>query len=90
MPTTQNPNDPKDARRDDTRNRDETRSTERDRADPSRKGTGPDNPLPGEPGGPSTAGYSPEDRKAAEEGQRRERDDKARDKDKPAPDHAKR
>jgi hypothetical protein len=76
MQTPQNPNDPKDARRD----RDETRSTERDRADPSRKGSGPDNPLPGEPGGPSTAGYTDDDRKAAEEGQRRDRDDKARDK----------
>jgi hypothetical protein len=74
----QNPTDPKDARRD----RDETRSTEHDRADASRKGTGPNNPLPGEPGGPSTAGYSEDDRKAAEEGQRKERDDKARDKDK--------
>jgi hypothetical protein len=67
MPT-QNPNDPP------------TRSTERDRADHSRKGHGPDNPLPGEPGGPSTSGYSPEDRKAAEEGQRKA----AQDKDKPA------
>jgi hypothetical protein len=45
-------------------------------------GGGPDNPLPGEPGGPSS-GYSEEDRKAAEEGQRKERD-------KPAPDHSKR
>jgi hypothetical protein len=71
MTTPQNPNDPKDApRREDT---------EHDRADPSRKGHGPNNPLPGEPGGPSTAGYSQEDRKAAEEGQRRARDDKAAD-----------
>jgi hypothetical protein len=73
MTTPQNPNDPKDApRRDDVRNRD-------DRADPSRKGSGPNNPLPGEPGGPSTSGYSDADRKAAEEGQRKERDDKTRD-----------
>jgi hypothetical protein len=76
MSDPKNPTDPKEARRD----RDETRSTEHDRADPSRKGSGPNNPLPGEPGGPSTAGYSEEDRKAAEEGQRKERDDKARDK----------
>jgi len=27
------------------------------RQDPSRKGHGPDNPLPGEPGGPSTSGH---------------------------------
>jgi hypothetical protein len=71
------PNDPKDAPRRET--------TEQDRADPSRKGHGPNNPLPGEPGGPSTAGYSAEDRKAAEEGQRKEREAK----DKPA-DHSKR
>ena len=69
----QTPNDPKDAPR---------RDTEHDRADPSRKGTGPNNPLPGEPGGP-TVGTSPEDRKAAEEGQRREAADKTRA---PAPD----
>jgi hypothetical protein len=83
-----NPNDPKDAPRHD---RDETRSTtEHDRADPSRKGSGPNNPLPGEPGGPSTAGYSEDDRKAAEEGQRKEREDKDRDKDKGRDDHSKR
>ena len=76
MPNPQNPSAPKDARRD------ETRSTEHDRADPSRRGSGPDNPLPGEPGGPSTAGYTDADRQAAEEGQRKERDDKTRDKDK--------
>jgi hypothetical protein len=64
-----NPNDPKDAPRRD----DETRRPEH-RTDQSRKGHGPDNPLPGEPGGPSTSGYSESDRKAAEEGQRRERD----------------
>jgi hypothetical protein len=46
MATPQNPNDPKDVpRREDTR------------ADPSRKGSGPNNPLPGEPGGP-TAGFN--------------------------------
>ena len=61
------PNEPKDARQ-------ERRE--------DRRGGGPDNPLPGEPGGPSTAGYSAEDRKAAEEGQRKERE--AKDKDKPA------
>jgi hypothetical protein len=58
-----------------------------DRDDPRRDGNkrtgggGPNNPLPGEPGGPSTSGISDEDRKAAEEGQRR---------DKPAPDQSKR
>jgi hypothetical protein len=44
---------------------------------------GPNNPLPGEPGGPSTAGFTPEDRKASEDAQRRASgDDKAHD-DKP-------
>lgn len=61
MTTPPNPNDPKG--RDD-----ETRRPEH-RTDQSRKGHGPDNPLPGEPGGPSTSGRPP-----AEEGQRRERD----------------
>jgi|HubBroStandDraft_6_1064221.scaffolds.fasta_scaffold30214_10 hypothetical protein len=56
-----NPNDPKaDPRRDE-----ETRRPEH-RTDQSRKGQGPDNPLPGEPGGPSTSGQP-----AAEEGQRK-------------------
>jgi hypothetical protein len=73
MPTPQNPNDPKDEPRHD-----------RDRVDPSRKGSGPNNPLPGEPGGPSTGGYSDADRKAAEEGQAA---DKAKPDDK---DHSKR
>lgn len=59
--------------------KDDTRS-ERDRDGNKRTADGgPNNPLPGEPGGPSTAGFSEEDRKAAEEGQRKERD-------KPAPD----
>ena len=71
MPNPENPNDPKDARPD------------RDRVDPTRKGSGPNNPLPGEPGGPSTGGHS----EAAEEGQRR--DAKAPDKAKPD-DHSKR
>ena len=72
--TTQNPNDPKDARHD------------RDDVDPSRKGSGPNNPLPGEPGGPTTGGHS-EGGKAAEEGQRRD----AKPADKPKPDdHSKR
>jgi hypothetical protein len=58
--------------------KDGTRS-EHDRDDGRRDGNkrtgggGPNNPLPGEPGGP-TAGFSEEDRKAAEEGQRKERD----------------
>lgn len=72
-----NPNDPKDAPRPETR--------PEHRTDQSRKGHGPDNPLPGEPGGPSTSGYSDADRKAAEEGQRHERD-----KPKDNPDHSKR
>ena len=63
--------------------KDETRS-EPDRGAGNKRtgGGGPNNPLPGEPGGP-TSGFSDEDRKAAEEGQRRERD-------KPAPDQSKR
>jgi hypothetical protein len=61
MPTPPNPNDPKDAPRRD----EETRRPEH-RTDQSRKGHGPDNPLPGEPGGPSTSGQPP-----AEEGQRK-------------------
>lgn len=78
--TTNPPNDPKSAPKDETRH-DETRPGHR--TDESRKGHGPNNPLPGEPGGPSTAGYSQDDRRAAEEGQRRERDEKAdKDKDK--------
>jgi hypothetical protein len=52
-----NPNDPKDA--------EETRRPEH-RTDQSRKGQGPNNPLPGEPGGPSAPGQP-----AAEEGQRK-------------------
>lgn len=55
-----NPNDPKDPRSDE-----ETRRPEH-RTDQSRKGHGPNNPLPGEPGGPSTSGQP-----AAEEGQQR-------------------
>jgi hypothetical protein len=65
--------------------KDGTRSEhDRDRDDDRREGNrrtgggGPNNPLPGEPGGP-TAGFSEEDRKAAEEGQRRDRDAPRRD-----------
>jgi len=43
------PNDPKSAPKDETR--------PEHRTDPSRKGHGPNNPLPGEPGGPSTSGH---------------------------------
>jgi hypothetical protein len=91
MPNPQNPNDDKTApRRDDMRHRDDRETTEHDRADPSRKGTGPNNPLPGEPGGPSTSGFSPEERKAAEEGQRKDREAKDRDHDKGRDEHSKR
>lgn len=54
------PNDPKSGS-----DKDETRHDKRG-------GGGPNNPLPGEPGGP-TSGFSDEDRKAAEEGQRRDK-----------------
>lgn len=49
-----NPNDPKSGA-----DKDETRRDTRPehRTDQSRKGHGPNNPLPGEPGGPSTAGH---------------------------------
>jgi hypothetical protein len=54
MPNPSNPNDPKETTRPEHR------------TDQSRKGHGPNNPLPGEPGGPSTSGQP-----AAEEGQRK-------------------
>jgi hypothetical protein len=51
------PNDPKSgASKDETRH-EETQTRPEHRADPSRKGHGPNNPLPGEPGGPSTSGH---------------------------------
>lgn len=54
MSNPQNPNDPKDATRPEHR------------TDPSRKGQGPDNPLPGEPGGPSTSGHAEPSKPAKE------------------------
>lgn len=45
------PNDPKSGASKDEQTRPEHRT------DPSRKGHGPNNPLPGEPGGPSTSGH---------------------------------
>lgn len=72
MPSTP-PNDPKAPARGTEHDR-----TERDRADPSRKSTGPNNPLPGEPGGPSTSGHV-EAEEHDDDKARGDRDPKARD-----------
>jgi hypothetical protein len=74
MPNTPH-NDPKSGQDPSRQHEDQSRHGQDQPNRQSKGGGGPNNPLPGEPGGP-TSGYSDEDRKAAEEGQQHARDDK--------------